>query len=171
MILRGNRFVIVVLLTMVLGGVISGCYSFKGISIPPDVKSYYVPVFEVRAPNAPPTVGQDFSELLKDKVRNEARLLWDEVDPDIEFTGNIASFNVKPVAPQPGETVALNRLEVAVAVNFVNNRDEEKNWSNRFSFFSDFGTDQNLLDIQDGLLIDIFEQIQEDIFNKAFTDW
>jgi len=150
---------------------LQGCYSFRGISIPPDVKTYYIPVFDIRATNAPPTVGQDFSELLKDKVRNEARLLWDEVNPHIEFTGAISAFNVKPVAPQPGETVALNRLEISVAINFINNNDEKKNWNSTFSFFGDFGTDQNLLDIQDGLIAQIYEQIVEDVFNKAFTDW
>ena len=148
-----------------------GCYSFRGISIPPDVKTYYVPVFDVRAGNAPPTVGQDFSELLKDKIRNEARLLWNEENPDIEFTGAVSSFVVRPMAPQPGETVALNRLEISVAVNFINHKDEMKNWNSSFSFFSDFGTDQNLLDIQDGLIALIYEQIAEDIFNRAFTDW
>jgi hypothetical protein len=153
------------------GSFMIGCYSFRGISIPPDVRTYYVPVFEIRAPNAPPTIGQDFSEQLKDKVRNEARLLWEEENPDIEFTGAISNFVVKPVAPQPGETVALNRLEVSVSINFINHRDEKKNWNSSFSFFSDFGTDQNLLDIQDGLIVEIYDQIIEDIFNRAFTDW
>lgn len=166
-----KRYSIYIILCFLSATLMSACYSFRGISIPPDVESYYVPVFEIRASNAPPTVGQDFSELLKDKVRNEARLLWNDVSPDIEFTGAISTFNVKPIAPQPGETVALNRLEISVSVNFINNNDEKKNWNQTFSFFSDFATDQNLLDIQDNLIAEIYEQIVEDLFNKAFTDW
>lgn len=148
-----------------------GCYSFKGISIPPDVTTFYVPVFEIRALNAPPAIGQQFSERLKDKIRNESRLVWNEEQPDVEFTGNIADFKVNPVAPQPGETVAINRLEIVVTVNFINHKDEKKNWKNNFTYFSDFGTDQNLLDVQEGLILVIYEQLVEDIFNKAFTDW
>lgn len=159
------------LLTATLLAGLSACYSFKGISIPVDVTTYYIPVFDIRAINAPPTVGQQFSERLKDKVRNESRLIWNEENPDIEFTGSIADFRVIPVAPQPGETVALNRLEITVSVQFINHKDEKKNWKNNFSFFNDFPTDQNLLDVQEGLITNIYEQLVEDIFNKAFTDW
>jgi len=147
------------------------CYSFKGISIPADVSTYYIPVFEIRTDNAPPTIGQQFSERLKDKVRNESRLQWNEEEPDIEFTGAITGFRVNPVAPQPGETVAINRLEINVSVNFINNKDEKKNWKQTFSFFNDFPTNVNLLDVQTELVENIYEQLVEDIFNKAFTDW
>lgn len=147
------------------------CYSFKGISIPPDVSTYYIPVFDIRAENAPPTIGQIFSETLKDKVRNESRLIWNEDSPDIEFNGSIIGFRVTPQAPQPGETVSFNRLEISVQIQFINNKNEKKNWRQNFSFFNDFGTDQNLLDIQDQLIANIFDQITEDIFNRAFTDW
>ena len=39
------------------------------------------------------------------------------------------------------------------------------------SFFSDFESSQNLADVQDELIEAIFEQITEDIFNRAFSDW
>jgi hypothetical protein len=155
----------------VLVVICAGCYSFKGISIPADVSTYYIPVFEIRTENAPPTVGQQFSERLKDKVRNESRLQWNEDEPDIEFTGAITGFRVNPVAPQPGETIALNRLEINVNINFINNKDEKKNWKQTFSFFNDFPANVNLLDVQTELVENIYEQLVEDIFNKAFTDW
>jgi hypothetical protein len=147
------------------------CYSFRGISIPPNVSTYYIPVFDIRAENAPPTIGQRFSEALKDKVRNESRLQWNDLNPDIEFTGSVAAFRVSPQAPRPGETVSFNRLEIAVQIQFVNHLDEKKNWKQTFTFFNDFETNLNLLDIQDQLIDNIFQQLTEDIFNKAFTDW
>ena len=42
----------------------SGCYSFKGISIDPDVKTFYVQNFESITGNAPPTLALDFTVLL-----------------------------------------------------------------------------------------------------------
>ncbi len=160
-----------VILSLWLAILNCSCYSFRGISIPPDVNTYYIPVFDIRAENAPPTIGQQFSETLKDKVRNESRLQWNDISPDLEFTGAISAFRVSPQAPKPGETVSFNRLEIAVQIQCTNNIDPKKNWKQTFTFFNDFDTNLNLLDIQDQLIQQIFQQITEDIFNKAFTDW
>ena len=102
---------------------------------------------------------------------NSLRLNFIDIDPDIEFSGEITRFAVTSVAPQPGETTAFNRLEIAVRMKYIYHLDEEDNWENSFSFFQDFSRDENLLDVQDGLITVIFQQLAEDIFNKAFTNW
>ena len=151
--------------------IVTGCYTFKGFSIDPELDSFYVADFRSSASNAPPTVTQTFSEQLKQKVLRESRLEFNDEDPDIEFTGTISSFRVSSVSPEPGEFAALNRLEISISIQYTNHRDDENNWSQSFSHFEDFGSQQNLLDVQDELIDLIFEQIIEDIFNKAFTNW
>lgn len=148
-----------------------GCYSFKGISIPTEAQTFYVTDLEIRIPTAPSDLGQQFSEALKQKFINESRLNFSDLDPDIEFSGEVSRFSVTSVAPQPGETIAFNRLEIAVRIKYDYALDEENNWENTFTFFQDYSRDQNLLDIQDGLITVIFKQLTEDIFNKAFTNW
>ncbi|MFT5764518.1 MAG: hypothetical protein ACI8X3_001949, partial [Saprospiraceae bacterium] len=69
------------------------------------------------------------------------------------------------------ELTAFNRLDVTVNVEFINNKDETQNWVQPFSYFSDFESDQNFLTVQDGLVETINNQLVEDIFNKAFTNW
>jgi len=151
--------------------ILNACYSFKGISIDPNTQTFYVELFDNTSRTIVPTLSQDFTQSLRDKIRNESRLNPSDTDPDIEFKGNITNYNVSSVAPQPGETTAFNRLEISVKVEFVNNKDEEKNWQQNFRFFNDFGSDENLLDIQDELIQNINDQLVEDIFNKAFTNW
>ena len=104
----------------------SACYSLKGISIDPDVRTFFVQNFENIASNAPPTLALDFTEKLKDKIRAESRLVLNNEAPDVEFTGRITSFVVVPVAPKPGEVVSLNQLKITVAVKYVNNKNEKK---------------------------------------------
>lgn len=150
------------------------CYSFRGITIDPSVTTYFVAPFTNRAPNATPTLAPDFTERLKDKIRNESRLLYNETDPDVEFVGAITGFSVTSEAPQPGEQVAFNRLSITVAVDYINNRetDEKKRVSKiNKSFYAEFPSDQNLLDVQDGLIQTITTQLVEDIFTAAFTNW
>ncbi len=146
-------------------------YSFRGIDIPQDIKTFYVGPFEITATNAEPTISQIFTERLKDKILTESRLTFVQADPDCEFIGSINTYRVSPVAPQPGETTAFNRLDISVKVEFVNYKDDTKNWDKNFPYFADFPSDQNLLDVQDELIEDINDQLVEDIFNKAFTSW
>ena len=75
---------------MLIGGILlmmgflsSGCYSFKGISIPADAQTFFVTDLENRVPSAPVDLGQQFSESLKQKLLNESRLNFVEIDPDI----------------------------------------------------------------------------------------
>jgi len=149
----------------------SSCYSFRGISIPPEVNTYKVANFDNKTLNALPTIAISITEKLKDKIRRETRLTYSETEPDIEFKGSVTQYRVTSEAPKPGELTAINRLTIAVQVEFINNKKEDSNWKSRFSFFNDFGTDQNLIDIQEDLIENIDEQIVEDIFNKAFTNW
>ena len=149
-------------------------YKFEGTSIPAEAETFFIPTFEENLRGLytpPPTLFQDFTDALIDKVKNESSLVQSNDDPDIQFKGSFTRYNVTYVAPKAGEEVSFNRLEVSVSVDYSYKYDEEQNWKQTFSFFSDFGVDQNLLDIQESLLEDIIEQLIEDIFNKAFTNW
>lgn len=154
--------------------VASGCYSMKGISIDPNIKTFFVRNFEVTAVNAPPTLAVDFTERLKDKVRTETPLKLYSDAPDAEFTGRITDFRVVPVAPKPGETVSLNRLEIRMQINYTVNLERvEGGWpaERAFSHFAEFGTDRDLLSVQNELIRQIGDQLLEDIFNAAFNNW
>ncbi|MEY3052197.1 MAG: hypothetical protein RLY31_1982 [Bacteroidota bacterium] len=146
-------------------------YSFKGISIPPEVDTYYVALFDNQAPSALPTLPRDFTERMKDKIRQETRLQYDDVDPDIEFSGIITDYRVTAEAPKAGEQIGFNKLTIVMQVSFTNNRNEKADWKQQFSFEDFFGATDNLLDVQDALVENISKELAERIFNKAFTNW
>ena len=150
---------------------LSACYSFKGISIPPEVNTYYISTFENRAGTAPAGIEQLFSESLKEKIRNESRLKFTEDNPDIEFDGAISGYNVRSMSPTAGNETAFNRLNISVSVNFSNTNDEEENWQKTFSWYRDFTNDEDLSANQDDFIEEVFEQLTEDVFNHAFTNW
>lgn len=148
------------------------CYSFRGISIDyATVKSYYVEQFTNNALNAQPALAQRLAEDLKEKIRTESRLVLNDENPDIEFKGAIVRYDVTSEAPQPGETTALNRLTITTAIEYINNQDESKGWKKNFSFFFDFPSSQDLASVEDDAVTTISNQMMEDIFNAAFTDW
>lgn len=152
-------------------GVTSCKYSFTGISIPQDVRTFYVAPYQLNTPNADPNLSQVFSDALRDKILRESRLNLTETDPDCEFSGVLTRYAISPVAPEPGEVTAFNRLDVTVNVEFINTKDEEQSFKKNFSYFAEFGSDQDFLAIQDDLVETVNEQLVEDIFNAAFTNW
>ena len=168
----GFRFLVFGLISLFFMMSMNSCkYSFTGISIPDSVRTFYVSAFEINAPNAEPTLSQTFSDALRDKIQTQSRLTQSETDPHCEFKGAITRYQISSVAPQPGEQTAFNRLDVSVNVDFINNKDETQNWKQTFSYFSDFPSDQDFLSVQDELIETINNQLVEDIFNKAFTNW
>lgn len=150
---------------------LSGCYSFSGISISPEVKTYYVSLFEDNTDESLPNLAQNMSEALKEKIRTESRLIFLDVDPDIEFKGTIVDYRISSEAPRPGEISALNRLTIVLSVEYLNNKTEGKGWTRNFQFFYDFSSDTDFSSVQDRAFKTITDQIMEDIFNAAFTDW
>jgi hypothetical protein len=149
----------------------AGCYSFKGISIPPDVNTFYVSLFEDQSQASIPTLPRDFTEQLKDKIRRETRLSYNDEEPDIEFHGAITGFRVQAEAPKADQQIGFNKLTVTVRVEFINNKIEKANWKQQFSYDEFFEPDQNLLDVQDQLLETINKELIDQIFNRAFTNW
>jgi hypothetical protein len=150
----------------------SGCYSFRGISIDYNViKTYYVEQFIDNSLGAQPALSQRLAEDLKEKIRTESRLVLNDVKPDIEFRGTIVRYDVTSEAPQPNEATALNRLTITTAIEYINNVDEDKGWKRNFSFFFDFPGTTDLVSIENQAVTVISEQMMEDIFNAAFTDW
>ncbi len=149
----------------------AGCYSFKGISISPDTETFQVNSFDVKVANAPAAIDQRFVEGLRNKIRSETRLSQNANRPDIEFSGSIVRYDVTSEAPTADQTSAINRLEIEVEVKYVNHLHEDKNWTQRFSFFNNYESTQSLSEVQDQLIENIFDELTERIFNKAFTDW
>ncbi len=165
-------------LRKLLGGItlaalilLSGCYSFSGITIDPNVQTYKVNLYEDNTLDALPGLDQIFTEDLKEKIRTQSRLVYADQNPDVEFSGAIVDYRITSEAPQQGETTAINRLTIKVLVEFTNSVNPEKNWKKNFDFFYDWDTETDFISVQDEAIEAISTQINEYIFNEAFNDW
>lgn len=147
------------------------CYSFKGISIPAEAKTFGIDPVIDQSFNAPATYPVDFSEAMISKIRKESRLILDNQNPDILFKCKVTQFVVNSQAPQPGVVSAINRLNVTIEVEYINKIDEKQNWQSSFSRFQDFEADQDFSAVQQKLITDINILLVDDIFSKAFTNW
>ena len=149
----------------------SSCYSLRGTSISPNISTFRVEPFRDNTLTSPPTLAQNTTEALRDKIRTESRLTQTDQNPDIEFKGSIADYRISSEAPRPGELTALNRLTIVLAVEYINYKDEEEGWKSNFSFFFDFPSGTDFASVEEEATSTITEQLMEDIFNRAFTSW
>lgn len=155
-----------------------GCYSFSGISIPQEASTFYVVNFEDKtsgASLAPPSIFIDFTERLKDKVRRETPLKYNESAQDLLFEGSISRYDISFSSPTAGSQInqigAKTRLTIGVTVKYTNKMNEKQNWTQTFSHFVDIREDEVVADRQDELINIIFVDILEQIMKKAFGAW
>ncbi len=149
----------------------SGCYSFKGISIDPEVKTFMLENLQTQASNANPNEAILLGERIKTKFLQGTRLTYNADKPHLLFSGAITGYTNTSVAPQAGTSVAFVRLTVNVHIDCENTLDDKKNWSADFTRFADYASDADLSTIENNLLKEINDLLVEDIFNKAFTNW
>ena len=146
-------------------------YSFTGASISPSVKTVTIPYFANNAGLVVPTLSRTVTDGLRDYFTSQTNLVQVDRGGDLVLDGTITQYSVMPVAIQGNETAAMNRLTVTVNVKFTNKTDSKQNWESTFSRYQDYGSSNNLVSVQDGLIKDITEQLVQDIFNKAVVNW
>jgi len=146
-------------------------YSFSGASISPEVKTVSIGFFENRASLTPPNESQLFTEALKDIFISQTNLSLVSSGGDLEFEGEITDYSIRPTASQGDERAALTRVTITVNVRFINHKDEKQNFESSFSRFEDFETGRDLSSIEAEILSSINDQLTQDIFNKAVTNW
>ena len=170
---RFHLLVMVLLLFIAAGCSIT--YSLSGASISPDVKSVFVDYFRNRSKVINPTLSQTFTEAMKDKFVNEIGLSLHSDQGDLEFSGEITGYDVRPLSVQKSESgmdfASMNRLTITVKVIFVNNKDHDQDFNTSFSAYFDWNSTKTINQIENEAVQVITTQLIDDIFNKSVANW
>jgi len=146
-------------------------YSFSGVNISPEVRTYTVEYFPNRAPIVQAQLSQLFTDALMDKIQSNTSLDLSTDGGDVQFSGEITGYETRPTAITGQETAARNRLTISVRVRYTNLVEPELDYDTSFSRYEDYDASQNLSDVENELIELIVENIIEDIFNAAFVSW
>jgi len=157
------------LLTLVVG---CGAYSFTGISLSADTKTFQVNYFQNTSALIEPGIERDFKLALEDLILNQTNLSLVKSNGDILYEGEIVEYRISPTTATASNTAAQNRLTIGINVRFVNENDEEADFEKRFSFFFDFAGSAQLVGSQKTTAIEeIFERITQDVVNASLANW
>lgn len=144
--------------------------SLSGATIPMEAKTISVGFFTNNTSLGAPSLSQRFTEKLRDMVSQQTSLALMKANGDLKFDGYISDYRVDAVAVS-NDAATANRLTITVKVKYVNKFDLTKNFEQDFTRFADFKSTENISTKEPELVQEIFRQLTEDIFNRAFNNW
>lgn len=163
---------IIIILGLTMGVVSCGFYSFSGISLSPETKTFQVNYFQNNAPLIEPGLERDFKIALEEIILNQTNLDLVKSNGDIVYEGEITEYRISPTNATANNTAAQNRLTIAVKVHFYDKNDPDAEFDQRFSFFYDYPGSAQLLGSQkETAHTEIFERLTQDIINASLAKW
>lgn len=145
--------------------------SMSGATIPPEARTISVAFFPNNTSLGAPSLSQRFTETLRDLVSQQTNLSLVRQNGDLHFEGYIADYNVAPIAVTSNDQAAQNRMTITVSVKYTNRFEADKCFESNFTRFADFDSKLNVQTEEPRLVEEIYRQITEDIFYKAFNNW
>lgn len=153
--------------------VFSGCsvYNFTGTG-KIDAETFQVNYFQNNAELIEPGIERTFTLQLQDLIQNQTNLNLVTSGGDLTYEGEIVDFRVSPMTATADQRAAQNRLTISVLVRFTNKNKEEDDFEKRFSFFHDYGANEQLVGATLSTALEvIFTRITQDIFNDSLAKW
>lgn len=149
----------------------SSCYSFKDVSIPPEVKTVRISYIDNKARIINPQLSQRLTDKLRQKIVNQTRLTQtnnDEAHYDI--SGQITEYYVT-TSGISNQQAASNRLNVTVHLVFKNRLDDSKSFDTDLTRNFDFSASKSLQEAEALLTDQIVQNLTDEIFNRIFSNW
>lgn len=159
---------------LLLVGLLLSCkphVSLSGATIPPEAKTISVGFFTNNTSLGAPSLSQRFTEKLRDMVSQQTSLALLKQNGDLQFEGYISDYSVNPIAIQSTDLAGQNRMTISVNVKYTNKFEVTKNFEQTFTRFADFKSTENVSSKEPELVQEIFRQLTEDIFTRAFNNW
>ncbi len=147
--------------------------SFQDVSMPEEWKTFSIKTLELTAANAPISYAPNLTEKIKDGIQNNSKLLLNKNtgSGEVYIEGNVSNYTVAPIAIQPGDNAAKNRLTISVNFTIFISKPKEDKMTLTSTRFSDYDSSSDLASIESQLLDDINKQIVQDVINKLFSNW
>ena len=127
--------------------------------------------FDNNAQIVNPEMSQVVTEAIKDIFVQQTSLELNDGPSDMEVSGSIVEYSLKPQAARGPSEVAQMRFTISLQVDFMNRLVPDNDYSQRFSRSRDYGADLNFSDIETELSAEIITELTEDILNKAIANW
>jgi hypothetical protein len=141
--------------------------------MPEEWKQFSIQTLDYNAANAPISYPANLTEALKDGVQNNTRLkLASRANSgEVQIEGALNGYSIQPIALQPGDVAAKNRLTVTVSFTIFISAPKEEEMKLTSTRFADYDSNLDFSTVEAQLLEEINQQIMQDLINKLFSNW
>src|SRR5450755_3541658 len=152
-----------------------GVYSFKDVSIPPEVKTIRLGFIENRARYVDPQLSPQLTDKLKQKISNQTKLIQIQGEnADYDVSAYVSEYSVSTVGVS-NQSASINRLTVTVHIALKNRLADQKlgtpDFETDVTRNFDFPASQSAVDAEAALTPTIVSQMTDDLFNRLFSNW
>lgn len=173
---NSQKLIAVFVLPLIL--LVSGCYSFKDVSIPPNIKTFQVDLIGNTARYVNPQLSPQITDKLRQKIVNQTRLSPVQEGAHYEISGSIISYDVSTSGISPNrdgqQQASISRLTVGIKVvlkNTVDPNDPKTNFEASVSRNFDFDANLSLSQAEPQLNETIIKNMVDEVFNRIFSNW
>lgn len=171
LLLKLHKLAAVSYLVLLTSYLLSSCYSFKDVSIPPEVKTVKVNYIDNRARIVNPQLSQRLTDKLRQKIVNQTRLSQtNSDDAHYDISGQITDYYVT-TSGISNQQAASNRLNVTVHLIFKNRLDSKKDFEADLTRNFDFSASKSLSAAEAELTDLVVQNMTDEIFNRIFSNW
>ncbi|MFO7845938.1 MAG: LptE family protein [Balneolaceae bacterium] len=154
---------------------LSACisYSFTGTSIPNSVRNVYIPFFQDNSQSGLGDLSDRLNNALINRFVNQSRLSLnnDKDDADSWMEGSIQSYSNRPVSVGGDEQANLNEIQIVVRATFQFADSDEPEYSKNFTGNGTYDVLDNPVDGEIEAAEEALQQIANNAFNDAVSDW
>lgn len=169
-----RRSILILFSVLLISVAFTACkinYGFTGAIPRVGVKTFSVSYFPNRARLVNPNLSQQLTDGLQEKLIRQTSYSQIQEDGDLEFSGQVTDYEVRPMNIQEGDLAAQNRLTVTIKVKYTNNKDHGEDWEKTFTAYEDFDSNNSLSTVEESLVPEIIKKLTDDIFNASIANW
>lgn len=164
-------FLLIILASFLFGGCVR--YSFTGASIPEGVETIFIPFFPDQSNSGLGDLSNRLNEVLINRFVNQSKLSLanNEADADAILDGVITGYTNRPFTISEDEQATQNEVSITVRATYTYADKEEPEWSKSFNGKFTYDPTQNPIDGENEAANSALEQIANNMFNDAVSNW
>jgi hypothetical protein len=166
-----KKLFVLLLLTVSFSGCFS--YSFTGTSIPEEVETIYIPFFADQSSGGIGNLSDLLNEALINRFINQTRLQLanSRQNADAVLEGSIISYSNEAFSISGEQQTSQNEVTIRVRATFQYTSNDEPEWNSTFSGSANYDTNENPIEGETLAAQDALDQLADNIFNDAVSDW
>ncbi|HET8865833.1 MAG TPA: LptE family protein [Gracilimonas sp.] len=164
-----------VTIILCVGFLFNGClrYSFTGASIPPGVDTIYIPFFPDQSNSGLGDLSDRLNVVLINRFVNQSslQLANNEAEADAVLDGVITSYSNRPFSIGGDEQTNQNQVTITVRATFQYTSQDEEEWTTSFTGRSNYDPAENPIEGENEAANTALEQVANNMFNDAVSNW